>query len=101
MSPLKLFASIRERRRRSALQSLEEGTQIMRRLQELLAVPSPTQEVAAPFTKALIENEPTGYREGRLDDISKDHVAYSHRRHEDRRQREVECDELRHGVLLT
>jgi len=36
-----------------------------------------------------------------LDDISEDHVAYSHRRHEDRGQGKVECDELRHGVLLT
>ena len=53
-----LFASIRERRRRSALQSYEEGAQIMRRLQELLAVPSPPQEVAAPFANARIENDP-------------------------------------------
>lgn len=36
-----------------------------------------------------------------LDDISEDNGAYSHRRHEDRGQRKVECDELRHGVLLT
>jgi len=96
-----LFASIKERRRRSAQQSLEEGAQIRRRLQELLAVPTPTQEVGTSFTNARIENDPTGYRESDLDDISEDHGAYSHRRHEDRGQREVECDELRHGVLLT
>ncbi len=66
MSPLKVFTSIRERRRRSAQQSLEEGAQIMRRLQELLAVPSPTQEVAAPFANERIENDPTDYRESRL-----------------------------------
>jgi hypothetical protein len=52
MSPRKLFASIRERRRRSAQQAYEEGAQITRRLQELLAVPTPTQEVETPFTKA-------------------------------------------------
>ena len=63
MSLGELFASIRERRRRSAQQSYEEGAQIMRRLQELLAVPSPPQEVAAPFTNARIETDPTGYRE--------------------------------------
>ena len=50
MSLGNLFASIKERRRRSAQQSYEEGAQIMRRLQELLAVPTPTEEVAAPFT---------------------------------------------------
>ena len=66
MSLGELFASIRERRRRSAQQSHEEGAQIMRRLQELLAVPSPPQEVAASFTNARIENDPTGYRDGRL-----------------------------------
>jgi len=59
MSPLKLFASIRERRRRSAQQSYEEGAQISRRLQELLAVPAPTQEVDTPFTKAHSEDDPT------------------------------------------
>jgi len=64
MSPLKLFASMRERRRLAAQQSLEEGAQIMRRLQELLAVPTP-QEVAAPFANACIENDPTGCRDGR------------------------------------
>jgi len=49
MSPKELFASIRERRRRSAQQSYEQGAQIRRRLQELLAVPTLTQ-VEAPFT---------------------------------------------------
>jgi len=53
MSPLKLFASIRERRRLAAQQSLEEGAQIMRRLQELLALPAP-QEVIA---NVRIEND--------------------------------------------
>ena len=58
MSLGELFASIRERRRRSAQQSYEEGAQIMRRLQELLAVPSQTQEVGTPFTDARSENDP-------------------------------------------
>jgi hypothetical protein len=40
MSPLRMFASIRERRRRSAPPSNEEGTRIKGRLQELLAVPT-------------------------------------------------------------
>jgi hypothetical protein len=40
-----LFASIRERRRRSAQQPYEKGAQIRRRLQDLLAVPAPTHEV--------------------------------------------------------
>jgi hypothetical protein len=53
-----LFASIKERRRRSAEQSLEEGAQIMRRLQELLGVPTPTQKVGTSFTNARIENDP-------------------------------------------
>jgi len=61
-----MFASIKERRRRSAQQSLEEGAQIMRRLQELLAVPNPMQEAVTSFTNARIENDPTGYRDGRL-----------------------------------
>jgi hypothetical protein len=52
-----LFASIRERRRRSAQQPYEEGAQIRRRLQELLAVPTPTQ-VETPFTNARIETDP-------------------------------------------
>ena len=58
MSLGKLLASIKEHRRRSAQQPYEKGAQIMRRLQELLAVPIPTQEVAAPFTNARIENDP-------------------------------------------
>ena len=57
MSLETLFASIRERRRRSAQQSLEEGAQIRRRLQELVAIPISMQEVAAPFTSARIESD--------------------------------------------
>ncbi len=61
MSPLKLFASIRERRRRSVEQSYEQGAQLMRRLQELLAVPAPTQETAAvAFTSTCSERESSG-----------------------------------------
>jgi hypothetical protein len=56
MSALKLFASIRERRRRSAQQSYEEGAQITKRVLELLAVPTPTK-VETPFTKACSEND--------------------------------------------
>jgi hypothetical protein len=51
------FASMRERRRRSAQQAYEEGAQITRRLQELLAVPAPTQEVETPSTNACSEND--------------------------------------------
>jgi hypothetical protein len=58
-----LFASIRERRRRSAQQSHEEGAQIRRRLQELLAVPTPTHEVEMSFTNARTENDPA-YAQG-------------------------------------
>jgi hypothetical protein len=57
MSLAELFASIRERRRLAAQQSYEEGAQITRRLQELLAIPSPTQ-VQTPFSNARIDNEP-------------------------------------------
>ena len=57
MSSLKLFASIRERRRRSAEQSHEEGAQITRRVLELLGVPTPTQVVTPP-TNACRENDP-------------------------------------------
>jgi len=60
----KLFASIRERRHRSAHQSYEEGARIRRRLQELLAVPSPAHEVETRFTNVRIENDPA-YRQGR------------------------------------
>jgi hypothetical protein len=66
MSLGELFASIRERRRRPAQQAYEEGAQIRRRLQELLAVPSPTQEVKTTFTKARGENDPAclkGFRQ--------------------------------------
>jgi hypothetical protein len=55
-----LLASIRERRCRSAQQSYEEGAQINRRLQELLAVPTPTENVEVPPTNASTENEPDG-----------------------------------------
>lgn len=56
MSPLKFFASIRERRRRSEEKSYEQGAQILRRLQELLATPTPTQETTAvPFTNTQCE----------------------------------------------
>jgi hypothetical protein len=55
MSLAQLFASIRERRRRSAQQPYEEGAQIRRRLQELLAVPTPAHEAETPFTNARIE----------------------------------------------
>jgi hypothetical protein len=60
MSPLKLFASIRERRRRSSQQRIEEeGAEISRRLRELLAAPVPTRDVEAPFAKARSENDST------------------------------------------
>ena len=58
MSLGELYASIRERRRRSAQQSYEEGAQIRRRLQELLAVPSAAQQVEAPSPMLAMENEP-------------------------------------------
>jgi hypothetical protein len=51
MSLRELLASIRERRRRSAQQSHEEGAQIRRRLQELLGAPAPMQEVETPSTE--------------------------------------------------
>ena len=57
MSLGELLASISERRHRP--QSYEDGAQITRRLQELLADPTPTQEVETPSTKACTENEPT------------------------------------------
>jgi hypothetical protein len=53
-----LFASIRERRRRSEHQSHEEGAQ-MRRLQELLGAPAPMQEVETPSTTASRETDQT------------------------------------------
>jgi hypothetical protein len=52
-----LFASIRERRRRSAQQSREEGAQLRRRLQELLGVPVLEEQVETPSTNAGSENE--------------------------------------------
>jgi hypothetical protein len=52
-----LFASIRERPRRSEHQSHEEGAQIMRRLQELLDVRTTTQKVETPSANASSENE--------------------------------------------
>jgi len=58
MSLGELFASITERRRRSAQQPYEEGAQIKRRLQELLAVPSPTQEVEISFSHTRFETDP-------------------------------------------
>jgi hypothetical protein len=57
MSLGELFASIKERHRRSVQQQYEEGAQITRRLQELRAVPTPTL-IAAPFTDTRIENDP-------------------------------------------
>jgi hypothetical protein len=65
MSLGELFASLTERRRRSAQQPYEEGAQIKRRLQELLAVPSPAQGVETPFSHARIENDPAA-QEARL-----------------------------------
>jgi hypothetical protein len=64
MSLGNLFASIRERRRRSDLQSYEKGAQIIRRLQELLTVPATTHEIEMPFTSVRIENDPA-YAQGR------------------------------------
>src|ERR1039458_9799322 len=64
MSLGQLLASIRERRRRSAQQPYEAGAQIRRRLQELLAVPTPAR-VETHSTNAC-KNDPTGCRDGRL-----------------------------------
>jgi hypothetical protein len=55
MSLGKLFASITERRRRSAQQPYEEGAQIKRRLQELLTVPSPTQRSKYPSATPVLK----------------------------------------------
>jgi hypothetical protein len=57
---LEFFASMSERRRRSAQQSYEEGAQIRRRLQELLGVPKLMQEVERPSPYAGSENEAAG-----------------------------------------
>ena len=62
MSLRELLASIREHRRRSAQQSYEKGAQITRRLQELLAVTKPTQEIETPSTNVCGENDPTRTR---------------------------------------
>ena len=59
MSLGELLASISERRRRSAQQSYEKGAQITRRLQELLADPTGTQEVETPSTHACSEKRPS------------------------------------------
>lgn len=67
MSLRELFATIRERGRRSASQyTEEEGAQITKRLQELLAVPLPKQEVETPSTDAGVKNDLTCYCAGRL-----------------------------------
>ena len=53
MSLLQLFASIRERVRRSAQQSTQEdGAQITKRLQELLGAPNAAQLDSLPPTPA-------------------------------------------------
>ncbi len=57
MSLGQLFASITERRRRSAQQACEEGDQIRRRLQELLAVPPPQRKAEPAFTDSRNESE--------------------------------------------
>jgi hypothetical protein len=64
MSLGKLLASIRERRRRPAQQPYEEGAQLRKRLQELLAAPGPTQ--VEPRSTNACESDPTGYRDGRI-----------------------------------
>ena len=57
MSLGELLASISERRHRP--QSYEDGAQITRRLQELLADPTPTQEVETHSTNACSEKRPS------------------------------------------
>jgi hypothetical protein len=65
MSPLKLFAAIRERRRRSAQQAcepiyeqtFEHGALITRRVKELLAVPMPPKVETASII-ASCDNDP-------------------------------------------
>jgi hypothetical protein len=69
MSPLKLFAAIRERRRRSAQlaceptceqtfeQTFEDGALITRRVKELLAVPMPPKVETASII-ASCDNDP-------------------------------------------
>lgn len=53
MSLAELIASVRERRRRSEQQSYEQGAQIMRRLHELLDVPTHTIEALSPNTGSV------------------------------------------------
>ncbi len=83
MSPAELFASIRERRRRSEQQSCEEGAQLRRRLQELLGVPTPTQKVETPSIYASSENEPAcllnaGFSEPGISETIADHKHVHH-----------------------
>jgi hypothetical protein len=67
MSLRELFATIRERGRRSASQyTEEEGAQISKRLQELLAVPLPKQQVETPSTDAVSKKDLTCHCDGRL-----------------------------------
>jgi len=67
MSLGELLAFITGHGRRSAHQSTEEeGAQISRRVVELLAVPTPTQEIEAPSTKACSENPASYCDVGRL-----------------------------------
>jgi len=63
MSPLKLFAAIKERRRRSAQQAYELGAVITRRLQELHTVPTPPK-VETSLT--VTGKDSICYREGHL-----------------------------------
>jgi hypothetical protein len=55
MSPAGLFASIRERRRRSEQQLREEGAQLWRRLQELLDVPASPQSGETPTSTQTVK----------------------------------------------
>jgi hypothetical protein len=73
MSPRKLFASIRERCRRSTQPSTEEeGAEITKRVLELLAVPTPTQEIETLSPNAGSENAPTSYC-----DVGRLHTSWS------------------------
>jgi hypothetical protein len=86
MSPLKLFASIREHRRCLAQQSYEEGAQIARRVLDLLAVPTPTQEVETPSTKARSDNEPSLCCDGRPHSSFSEQGSYAGYPASDRRE---------------
>jgi hypothetical protein len=57
MSLGELLASIRERRRRSAQQSCEEGARMISRLQELLDVRAQTHKVETPSADASSETD--------------------------------------------